>query len=102
MSEVTPDFRDKYKGLTDLQALVKCIRLLQDTHADHKGRAALVFHELEYLRKTLGPQLMGEQTLAKWEGNPFKLQQQSDIYARTEGGVSEEMKDWLFENDGGR
>ena len=95
-----PDFKVKYAGVTDLREIVSVMLDLQDQHAGFKAEAAAVWAELEFLKKIHGPELMGEQTLIKWEGFSHKLQQQSDIYASATAGITEDMKDWLFDNDG--
>lgn len=94
------DFKVKYAKITDLREVADIFLALRDEHDEFKREAAEVWAELEYVKKVLGPELMGDQTLVKWEGYPFRLQKQSDIYAGCPGGVDDSVKDWLFSNDG--
>lgn len=100
MNDRFPEIKAKYEGLKNLQDLAETLKDLADKHLDLKKQAAEVWEEVEYLRKILGPELMGDETLVKWKDFPWKMLQQEDIYASATHGITEELKDWLFENGG--
>ena len=94
------DLKVKYAGVTDLQEIAQVFLDLRDEYDGFKEQAAEVWAELEYVKKVIGPELMGDQTLVKWKGFPYRIQKQSDIYAGCPNGIGDDVKDWLFGHDG--